>query len=85
MAKKAKGQKKRARSQKWSRANIANYVLGGIVAVSMLIGGVFAFSTPQVSAPPPTPTPMIAVTPTPMPASVQGVTLTPTPAPTKAP
>ena len=87
MAKKAKGQKsqkKRGRSQKWSRANIANYVLGGIVAVSMLIGSVFMFGGTSPSASAPAPTTMNAVTPTPT-SSVQGISLTPTPGPTQAP
>ncbi len=95
MAKKSKapkGQKgAKKRSQKWSRANIANFVLGGIVALSMLLGSVFMFGgvTPQNNNQS-QPTPI--VTSTPMPASIQGVTstsipaaTTPTPAATQTP
>ncbi len=77
MAKKSRP-KKKGRSQKWSNANIANYVLGGIVALSMILGSIFVFggATPQNQAP--VPTAIIVATSTPMPALSQGATVTPT-------
>ncbi len=51
-----KGKRARGKSTKWSRANIANLVTGGILALSMVLGSIFVFggasSTPSASAPP---------------------------------
>ncbi len=77
MAKKSQRSSKK-RSKKWSRANIMNYVLGGLVALSMVLGSLFVFggASPSTQAPPP-PTTIVA----PAPAVSQGTTLTPTPVP----
>jgi hypothetical protein len=79
MAKRSKSAKK-GRSNKWSTANIMNYILGGVVALSMVLGSVFVFggATPSSQAPQPT---AIVATATPVPALSQGVTMTPTPKP----
>ncbi len=59
---------KRARSKrsgKWSRANTLNFVLGGIVAVSMLLGSLFVFGgapTPSSSGSVVTPTAVVVQT-----------------------
>ena len=82
MAKKSKRAK--GRSQKWSRANVMNLVLGGIVALSMVLGSIFMFggTAPQANSTQPTPT--VVVT-TQAPGVSQGATLTPTPAATPTP
>jgi hypothetical protein len=83
MAKKSKRPK--GRSKKWSRANIMNFVLGGVVALSMVLGSVFVFggAAPQQSAPEATST---VVATAPAPAVQQNLTptaaVTPTPAAT---
>ncbi|MGB8648310.1 MAG: hypothetical protein WCF84_23950 [Anaerolineae bacterium] len=64
-----KGRRARGKSTKWSRANIANLVTGGILAASMVLGSIFVFggaATPTTSAPPPTSA--IVATPTTIPA-----------------
>ncbi len=38
-----KSRRQKGRSKKWSSANIANIVLGGIIAVSMILGSIFVF------------------------------------------
>ncbi len=78
MAKRSRVAAKKARSKKWSTANIMNYILGGIVALSMVLGSVFVFggATPTSQAPQPTP---IVATATPVPALSQGATPTATP------
>ncbi len=84
MAKKARRATKKARSNKWSRANIMNYIAGGIVALSMVLGSVFVFGGAPTPSQAPQPTPIIttvAPTATPVPAVSQGAT-TPTPQPT---
>ncbi len=79
MAKRSRAAAKKARSKKWSTANIMNYILGGIVALSMILGSIFVFggATPTSQAPQPTAT--IVVTATPGPALSQGATPTATP------
>jgi hypothetical protein len=78
MPKKIKSAAKKKRSNKWSTANIMNYVLGGIVALSMVLGSVFVFggATPSAQAPQPTP---IVATATPAPGVSSSATVTPTP------
>ncbi len=46
-----KGRRAKGRSRKWSRANIMNFVAGGIVAISMVLGSIFVFggATPTAS------------------------------------
>lgn len=91
MAKRSKRPK--GRSKKWSRANTMNFVLGGIVALSMILGSVFVFggATPGpapaatasiiATAVPPVvqenPTPTVIVTPAAAPSP------TPAPSPTR--
>ncbi len=77
MAKKVR--RKQPQSKKWSRSNVANYILGGLVALSMVLSSVLVFGgvTPR-GAPPPAATPVIVSgTSTPTPVSV---VTTPTPA-----
>jgi hypothetical protein len=73
MAKKSKRPK--GRSKKWSRANVMNFVLGGVVALSMVLGSVFVFggAAPQQPAPGETSTVVATV---PAPAVQQNVTPT---------
>ncbi len=82
MAKKSKQAK--GRSQKWSRANVMNYVLGGVVALSMVLGSIFMFggTAPQGNAAQPTPTAAIMTL---APGVSQGATLTPSTAATPTP
>ncbi|HEY6042001.1 MAG TPA: hypothetical protein VIX58_07710 [Anaerolineae bacterium] len=66
---------KQKQSKKWSRSNIINYVLGVFVALSMVLGSVFAFApssprsvaaqTPIIDQLASTPTPSALVTPVP--------------------
>ncbi len=83
MSKKTRRPQKQ-KNKKWSRANIMNYVAGGIVAVSMVLGSVVVFGGAQPSAAPTAvPTTVAAVTPT---TSVQAApTSTPAATPTSAP
>lgn len=79
MAKRSRRAK--ARSNKWSRANILNYIAGGFVAVSMVLGSVFVFGgvgTNSSAANTPTPAPITA-TATLSSSLIQGPTVTPTP------
>ncbi len=71
--------KKKGRSNKWSTANIMNYILGGIVALSMVLGSIFVFggATPSSQAPALTPTPIVTTAPV----VSQSATITPTPKP----
>ncbi len=78
MAKKSQRSSKK-RSKKWSRANIMNFVLGGIVALSMVLGSLFVFGGASPSSQAPAPT--VVTVPTTAPVVSQGVTLTPTPVP----
>ncbi len=76
MAKRSRAAAKKVRSKKWSTANIMNYILGGIVALSMILGSVFVFggATPSSQAPAVTPTPIVTTAPV----LSQGATVTPT-------
>ncbi len=79
MAKKSRSASKKGRSNKWSAANIMNYILGGIVALSMVLGSIFVFggASPNTQPPTVTPTPIVTIAP----ASAQGATVPPTPTP----
>ncbi len=79
MAKRSRSAAKKGRSKKWSAANIMNLVLGGIVALSMVLGSIFVFggATPSSQAPSVTPTPIVTTAPV----LSQGATVTPTPTP----
>lgn len=73
MAKKAR--RKQPQSKKWSRSNVINYILGGLVALSMILSSVVVFggATPQ-PAPLPSPT---AVPTAAAPTAVPALTATP--------
>lgn len=75
--------KKGQKSKKWSGANMMNFVLGAIVAFSMVLSSVFVFgaATSNGSAPLQTAPQIINNTAVPSPT----VGFTPTPAPTKTP
>lgn len=51
-----KSRRPKGRSKKWSRANVMNFALTAVIALSMVLGSIVVFggATPQPSAPAPT-------------------------------
>ncbi|MGE5140959.1 MAG: hypothetical protein ACM3JD_15950 [Rudaea sp.] len=76
-----KKSRRRGNRNKWSRANILNYIASGILGLSMLLGSIFVFGGvggPSSASTGPTPTPIVA-TITPTSAVGAGPTVTPAP------
>lgn len=75
--------KKGQKSKKWSGANTMNFVLGAIVAVSMVMSSIFVFGAAQNNGTAPSQSAPQIINNTAVPSPTIG--FTPTPAPTKTP
>ena len=75
--------KKGQKSKRWSGANTMNFVLGAIVAVSMVMSSIFVFGAATSNGSTPSQTAPQIINNTVVPSPTVGFTLTP--APTKTP